>query len=86
MLLAARERATALAAKAEAERLRAEAEALLPERRIAAFIQDRAGAISSCGVNTMWLVPSRQACLKRKVSRPSDISCRRSLAIDGRAR
>jgi hypothetical protein len=35
---------TAQAARAEAERLRREAEALLPERRIAAFIQDRAGA------------------------------------------
>ena len=34
----------AQAARAEAEKLQREAEALLPERRIAAFIQDRAGA------------------------------------------
>jgi hypothetical protein len=39
-----RAKLVALSARAEAERVRLNAEALLPERRIAAFIQDRAGA------------------------------------------
>jgi hypothetical protein len=43
-------------------------------------------SISSCGVNTAWVVPSRQACLNCNARRPSGSSLKRSLAMGGRAR